>query len=343
MRRSLLALTALAFAMLNTAQPALACGGLIGSNGSVQLLRTSTFVGYEDGVEHYVTAFKFVGAGGAFGSIIPLPGVPTKVERGGDWTLQRLARETEPPSLRSARFDAVAAAEAVQVLLDVRIDALDITVLRGGGVAVGQWAKERGFRLSPDAPEVLDFYADRSPIFLAAVFDGTAAAARGQRIGDGTPVHITIPTTNPWVPLRILGLGKTSAQRIEADVYLLTGNRPSLLPTPFGNGMRLAHSAPATDRLLGDLRADKGMGWIPQSGWLSKLRVDATVGELTYDLAVDATGTAAPSRVAAGLEPPAPATPPPADTTAWLVLAGWIALLPAVTLFVRRGAFATVR
>ena len=61
--------------------------------------------------------------------------------------------------------------------MKVRIDALDITVLRGGRDAVGQWATDHGFRLPPDAPEVLDFYAARSPIFLAAVFDADAAAA----------------------------------------------------------------------------------------------------------------------------------------------------------------------
>src|SRR5207237_214899 len=91
----------------------------------------------------------------------------------------------------------------------------------GGGPDVAVWAEEHGFRLSPDAPEVLDFYAARSPIFLAAVFDGAAAAERGQQIGDGTPVHITIPTSNPWVPLRILGLGKQANDRTDADVFLL--------------------------------------------------------------------------------------------------------------------------
>ena len=68
-----------------------------------------------------------------------------------------------------------------------------------------------GFRLPPDAPEVLDFYASRSPIFLAAVSTATRPLERGQQIGDGTPVHMTIPTDNPWVPLRILGLGKPAA------------------------------------------------------------------------------------------------------------------------------------
>ena len=73
-----------------------ACAGLIGSNGAVNLGRTTTFAAYHDGVEHYVTAFSFQGGGGQFGSIVPLPGIPTKVERGGDWTLQRLVQETQP-------------------------------------------------------------------------------------------------------------------------------------------------------------------------------------------------------------------------------------------------------
>ena len=41
--------------------------GLIGPNGAVNLLRTTTFAGYHDGEEHYVTAFQFAGGGGAFG------------------------------------------------------------------------------------------------------------------------------------------------------------------------------------------------------------------------------------------------------------------------------------
>ena len=245
------ALLVAAVAVFTMVGPAFACGGLIGPNGAVNLLRTTTFVGYHAGVEHYVTAFAFAGGGGRFGSITPLPGVPSSVERGGDWTLQRLVRETQPP-VPEAFFLGVAASAAsgAQVLLQTRIDALDITVLKGGGDDVGAWAKANGFRLPPDAPEVLDFYAARSPIFLAASFDADAAAARGQAIGDGTPIHITIPTPNPWVPLHILGLGKTSGERIEADVYLLTDGVPSFLPAPTERGMSLAHTAPATESLL---------------------------------------------------------------------------------------------
>jgi hypothetical protein len=305
MRRFGILLPASLLAVLLAAAPALACGGLIGPNGAVNLLRTTTLAGYHDGVEHYVTAFQFAGGGGAFGSITPLPDVPTSVVKGGDWTLQRLIRETDPTLLRAAPLAAASSADGAEELMKVKIDALDLTVLRGGAADIGAWAKAHGFRLPPDAPEVLDFYANRSPIFLAAAFDANAAAARGQQLGDGTPVHITIPTDNPWVPLRILALGKAPGEQVQADVYLLTDDQPALLPRPLGvNGIRLDHSAAASESLLTDLRSDRGMDWVPSSGWLTKIAVDAAAGDLTYDLAIDTSGAGAPSRVDAGFELP---------------------------------------
>lgn len=319
MRRPWLSLVVASAALLITAAPALACGGLIGPNGAVNLLRTTTFAGYHDGVEHYVTSFEFAGGGGKFGSITPLPGIPTDVIRGGDWTLQRLIRETDPQPdffFRGAELSAAASDEA-EVLLETTIDALDITILRGGGDEVGLWAKNHGFSLPPDAPEVLDFYADRSPIFMAAAFDADAAAARGQAIGDGTPVHLVIPTDNPWVPLRILGLGKADAELVEADVYLLTDIRPTLLPRAGvfaeSDGLILDHNAAATDLLLSDLRSDAGMEWVPESAWLTKVVIASSAGQLDFDLAIDASGAGRPSAVDAGYLPftdnPAPRPP----------------------------------
>lgn len=306
------------------AGPALACGGLIGPNGAVNLTRTTTFAGYANGIEHYVTSFAYAGGGGQFGSLTPLPGIPTKVERGGDWTLQRLVRETAVVN-ESRRFaataDAASAPGEAQVLLQVKVDALDITVLKGGGDSVGKWAGKNGFRLPPDAPEVLDFYAARSPIFLAAVFDADAARRKGQNIGDGTPVHIEIPTENPWVPLRILGLGKQALERVDADVYLLTEKRPRLLSTtPIGTGfdssetLSVVYDKKANDQLLTDLREDRSGSWVPHSGWLTKVRVSGPASTVTGDLAIDATGEQTPSFVKAGLAKPAAATWPEDDS-----------------------------
>jgi Uncharacterized protein conserved in bacteria (DUF2330) len=304
------ALAALATLALG-AGPALACAGLIGPGGTVQLARTTTLAAYHDGIEHYVTAFSYQGGGAKFGSIVPLPGVPTKVEKAGDWTLQRLLRETQPQEAKAAfQVDSMAAGAPAEVLQEVKVDALDLTVLRGGGKAVGDWARQNGFSLTPDAPEILDFYASRSQIFMAAVYDPTRAADRGQRIGDGTPVHLTIPTDGPWVPLRILGLGLEPDERVQADVFLLTEREPLILPKPAA-GMSLSHSQPASRQLLEDLRSDRGMSWLPSSGmWLSQLQLDIPAGRLKHDLAVDANGNAAPSRVDAGLDLPISASDP---------------------------------
>jgi hypothetical protein len=343
MRRPWLSAVTALVALLITAAPALACGGLIGPNGAVNLLRTTTFAGYHDGVEHYVTAFQFAGGGGAFGSITPLPGIPTEVERGGDWTLQRLVLETDPPEQERFALGAAAAgasADEAEVLLETTIDALDITILRGGGDEVGLWAKNHGFRLPPDAPEVLDFYADRSPIFMAAAFDADAAAERGEAVGDGTPVHLTIPTDNPWVPLHILQLGKADAETVEADVYLLTDERPALLPKAGAfiesAGLELDHSAPATESLLTDLRSDAGMEWVPRSAWLTKVVVDTPAGDLTYDLAIDASGAGAPSPVDAGFAPFTDQPVPRAPIALYLLLAAAAVVLVPVAL-TRRG------
>jgi Uncharacterized protein conserved in bacteria (DUF2330) len=347
MRRPWLSLFAATAALLITAAPALACGGLIGPNGAVNLLRTTTFAGYHDGVEHYVTSFEFAGGGGAFGSITPLPDIPSKVERGGDWTLQRLIQETDPPDFffeAAAADSAALSAREADVLLETTVDALDITILRGGGDEVGLWAKNHGFRLPPDAPEVLDFYAERSPIFMAAAFDADRAAELGQALGDGTPIHLTIPTDNPWVPLRILALGKSAAETVQADVYLLTDTRPALLPkagAPFGEsaGLVLDHSAAATDNLLADLRSDAGMEWVPDEAWLTKVVVDASADELNFDLAIDASGAGKPSPVDAGFAPFGPMSPPRAPIALFLGLAAMLVIgLPLIADRARRSS-----
>jgi hypothetical protein len=335
-----LTLTATTALFLLVAAPAWACGGLVAPNGTINLVRTSTMAAYVDGVEHYVTSFEFVGGGAEFGSIVPLPGVPTKVERGGDWTLQRLVQEVTPVEREALQFggaDAAALSPGPEILLETTIDALDITVLKGGGFEVGTWAEENGFNLPPDAPEVLEFYASRSPIFMAARFDATAARERGQNVGDGTPIHLTIPTPNPWVPLRILGLGRLPAERIEADVFLMTQRKPALLPAA-GDGFTIERSERANDLLLSDLRSDTGMEWMPESGmWLSYLRIDATAGQLTYDLAIDASGANQPSPVAAGLPVSARLDDPGA---AALVLGfGMLALAAALVMVSTRRVF----
>src|SRR5439155_8199546 len=210
-----------------------------------------TLAAYHSGVERYVTGFEFTGQGQEVGSIVPLPGIPTKVERGGDWTLQRLEREVQPPIPEPLAFAGVAkTADSAQVILETKVDALDITILRGGGDAVGRWAIDHGFLLTPDAPEVLDFYSQRSKIFMAARFDASRAAALGQSSGDGTPIMLTMPTDEPWVPLRILSLGLGTSKVVDADVFLLSDERPNVLT--LDRGVRVERREQASGALLDD-------------------------------------------------------------------------------------------
>lgn len=336
MRRTALS-SLLALAMVGgSAAPALACAGLVAPNGSVRLTRTATLAGYHDGIEHYITSFEFRGGGGAkFGSIVPLPDVPSKVTRGGRWTLQRLALETTPPQPVALEDSSGGdSSRSAKEIYETEIDGLLITILEGGGKAVGRWAKKEGFSLTPDAPEVLRFYAQRSKIFMAARFVAKKAKDEKLREGDGVPIHLRIPTDNPWVPLRILALGKRPYGNIAADVYLLTDNEPAILPAPVQPGERglvQERSEQASSSLLKDLRDDKGMGWVPQEMWLTYLRVDSKARKLVYDLAIDASGAGAPSEqdaygVSSSDEEPPPndSDPAPAGalTLGWLAAAG---------------------
>jgi hypothetical protein len=303
-RQLVLSATAAGALLIGVAAPASACGGLVGENGTIQLTRTTTLAAYHDGVERYVTSFQFTGEGEEVGSIVPLPDVPTDVVRGGDWTLQRLAQEVAPPAEERAfaSADDSATASEAEVLLETQIDALDITVLRGGGDEVGRWARDNGFLLTPDAPEVLDFYASRSQVFMAARFDASRAAELGQTAGDGTPIMLTIPTDAPWVPLRILSLGLDESRFIEADVFLLTDEEPDLLAG--GPGLSLERSEAASDDLLADLRSDVGMEWVPEDMWLTYLQVGTEARNLDYDLAISADDTTLPTLVDTGVAAP---------------------------------------
>ncbi len=323
MRRAVSGLAIVIAATVGWAPTAFACGGLVAPNGAVKLLGTTTLVAYHAGVEHYVTSFEYEGGGTKFGSIIPLPGVPTAVTRGGSWTLQRLEREVQPPEPQVAQGALAASASATaQVILRTQVDALDITVVKGGGPTVTSWVRQQGFAVSPDLPGMLDFYARRSPVFLTATFDPVAEAARGLRLGDGTPVQITIPTPNPWVPLHILALAKDPDDQVQADVFMLTDRRPALLTGP---GVKLLTSRPAEASLLSDLRSDQGMGWIPQAAWFSYLKIDSPASALNYDLAADVSGARRPSLTAAGFpsdQVALPFTPRSSDTWWWLGFLG---------------------
>src|SRR5262249_33623683 len=152
------------------------------------------------------------------------------------------------------------------VLQSVKIGALDIKVVRGGGSDVAAWAKANGFALTPDAPQMLGRYSKAGAVFALARFDRVTARRQGLIQAQGEVIQFSIPMKAPWIPLRILTLGKVPSEAVNADLFVLTDKPPMLTPGPRDLiGMRVRANEPASDSLLADLRLDRGMGWLPAS------------------------------------------------------------------------------
>jgi hypothetical protein len=137
---------------------------------------------------------------------------------------------------------------------------------------------------------------------------------------------LTIPTDQPWVPLRILSLGLPKTQTVDADVFLLTDKKPDLLSG--GTGLDLRRSEPANTSLLADLRSDKGMEWMPQSMWFTYLEVNARAADLDYDLAVSTDAKVAPARLDTGI--PRPVTVDDDGLARWPIFLGGITAAVAI-------------
>jgi hypothetical protein len=306
-----------------SAGPAGACGFLVAANGAVRLERTTTLASWQNGVEHYITSFRFASDQASFGSIIPVPGEPTVVERAGDWTLQRLEREVQPAVPVTAVAAALGGQSAVaKVLREVRVDSLDVTVLQGGGESVARWANEHGFNIDPSVTQTLERYGRQSPYFVAAKFDAARAKATAFQSGDGIPIHLEIPLDRPWVPLEILAAGKPGTEQVKADVFLLTPEKPRL--AALDSGVKVAASRSAGDALLNDLRNDKNSAWVPRQAWLTHVSVDSPAAKLRHDLLPVA--SPGPLPTVPSTISPAPSAPPgvrAAETTSSARIWAW--------------------
>jgi hypothetical protein len=289
-------------ALASQALPAAACGGLVAPNGAIRLSRATTFVYWRDGVERYFTSFSYQGSGFTdFGWIVPLPAVPTKVEEGGGWTLQRLNRETHPPiEFDGAALQAtsLAAPRAATVLLTTTVRAQDNTVLKGSGDEIAQWCRENGFLLTPDTRNHLALYAKGSPIFMAAKYDVARAEASRQIAGDGAPVLITMPLAHPWIPLEVLANG---TDQVGADIYVITQDPLSTADLRHDShgegtyvdgapGLQIQSERRVTDQLFRDLSSDKNMGWMKPGGWLTFVTLDAPASSVVYDMGISPAG-----------------------------------------------------
>jgi hypothetical protein len=332
MLKRLAIVSLVAAAALTQAIPAAACGGLVAPNGAIRLQRATTLVAWHDGVEHYMTSFAYAGTGfDDFGWIVPLPAVPDKVEEGGGWTLQRLQRETQPQPVFAAAGRGVLSAAPAEVLQQVQVRALDITVLKGSGDAITEWCRQNGFYLSPETGAHLQVYAKGSPIFMAAKYNVERAAATRQRAGDGAPVLITMHTDRPWVPLEVLANGTDT---VNADLYLLTDHAlytsdlaAAVRESPEGGyvpgapGFAVKYQKSLSEQLHRDLSSDKNMAWVPRAAVLTYMTLATPASTVTYDMGISDGGVVhlasygtAPMEVGRGVKDIHPVAAAPGST-----------------------------
>jgi hypothetical protein len=301
MRKRLFIVPILALALfVFQTRSALACGGLVAPDGDVRLGRASTLIAWHDGVEHYLTSFSYQGSESNIGWIVPLPAVPESIQDGGAWTLQRLNRESHPQFRFALEAPEVNSADSATVLQQVQIEALNVTVIRGSGQEILNWATQNGFSVAGDTGEHLLKYAQGSPIFMAAKYDTHLATERHQLQGDGVPLLITMKIEHPWVPLEVLAL---DGQQVQADLYFLTdmplnisdfnakiGQSAVGSDIPGATGFKVAFQEQMSQQLYRDLSSDRNMSWVRSDGWFTYLSLDAPSEKVTYDLGISNLG-----------------------------------------------------
>jgi hypothetical protein len=166
-------------------------------------------------------------------------------------------------------------------------------------------------------------------VFALARFDRVTAQRQGLIQGQGEVIQFAIPMKAPWIPLRILTLGKVPAEAVNADLFVLTDHRPTFAPALHDFiGMHVRANEPASGQLLADLRSDRSMGWLPASGmWLTALSLDTRAATVLSDLSIDGGGPV-PSAAAKPVGTPAV----PAVSWLWLGAIGLLAVVAMVAI-----------
>ena len=206
---------------------------------------------------------------------MPLPDVPTDVSRAGDWTLQRLAQEVAPPPEAGAEAVGAAVGRHVgrEVILETQSTPSTSRCSAGGGDEVGQWAARQRLPAHARRPRGARLLRRPQPGVHGRQVRRLARRGPGPGRRRQHADHGTIPTDDPWVPLRILGLGLDDDRTVEADVFLLTDEEPDLLAG--GTGLTVERSEPAATCCSTTCGPTWAWSGCPRSMWLSYLTLDA--------------------------------------------------------------------
>ena len=299
MRRIVVAAGTAAAAFLLTAAPALACGGLVAPDGDVRLDKATTFVAWHDGVEHYVTSFAYTGAAADVGWIVPLPAVPSKIEAAGRGrcsgsSASSILRRSFVPSRQQAR------------------GAGGLRRCRAGAGRGARRHRAQGQRLEGDrlvCPQRLSAAAgDQGPPAPVRAGQPGLHGRQIQQLGRAAAraaVRRRRPAAHHHAHAAAVGAAGDPRQRgCSGECRPLPADRIKPLTTENGvpvvsrssvgsvidsaKGFTVAGAEPMNASLHHDLSIDRNMSWVPASGYLTYLTLNAPGADVTYDLGVNA-------------------------------------------------------
>jgi hypothetical protein len=289
--------------------PAAACGGPLSAGQNIHLQKSETLVAWHNGTEYYMTNFTYTTSGDPknFGWVLPLPAEPQKIEAGDLKTFETLHYDSQRPTFSFnlfSRGNTAGAPGGAQVLQQTRINSLDITIVKGNGSQIVEWATQNGFNVDEMTRAHLLQYAKASPIFMAAKYDLSSVTQEQKdkqlKGGVSTPVLLTIKTSQLWVPMELLAV---EGQYTSADFYLLTDQpvHASSLNAKLGissegsgianaPGLTLNYQGQLSDGAYTSIKGQTNMGWVWPKSWLTYLSLSAPGEKVTYDVGISPSG-----------------------------------------------------
>ncbi|MDD5665880.1 MAG: DUF2330 domain-containing protein [Actinomycetota bacterium] len=210
------AVTVLA-ALLLSAVPARADGGLFGKGGrDISEPQQKAVIFFHEGTEELVLSVRYEGVSEDFAWLVPTP-EPPRIEEGSISLFEVMSGVTQAPAghgrNKNQDIEHLGGEGWVEVLDEMTVGAFDLTVLRAGDAGeLRAWLEERGFAYDGEAEALLADYIERAWCFTAMrispAYEDTTYGSVEYELSEGViePLRFIFDAPEPVYPLRISSL-----------------------------------------------------------------------------------------------------------------------------------------
>jgi hypothetical protein len=290
------------------ATPALPCGGGFGAGLTIGQDQ-KIFIAHKAGIETYFFAPHFCGKAAHFGLILPVPSTLTADPQLGDTSLVTELEAVTAPAVQTRKEcrsgDGVGAApggyrggtggtdQGVNVVDKGQVGIFEWSLLQADTVAAfTDWLDANQYPYEPAATSTFQHYVDSKWLFVAfkVAADTNDPPSSMLLCGDLGPIQLSFASAAPVVPARIAAAtNPNSGYTWRFFVVSAAQQQPAA-----GVSSQLQYSGVLT---AADLSSHPALGKLAHEGeWLTKLDVTFVPGELTSDIAFEASSTPAPYR-----------------------------------------------